>query len=98
MGMINLGLKHEECVLSRIGVSICNEGKIEFNGSGLLGNGSSIVVKKNARLCMGENFGITGNLNLHCNNKITIGKFFSCSWNVSIDESANYIKGIIDCM
>ena len=65
MGMIKLGLKHEECVLSRIGVSICNEGTIEVNGSGLLGNGSSIVVKKDARLCMGENFGITGNLNHH---------------------------------
>ena len=90
MGMIKLGLKHEECVLSRIGVSICNEGTIEFNGSGLLGNGSSIVVKKDARLCMGENFGITGNLNLHCNNKINIGKFFSCSWDVSIDDSDHH--------
>jgi len=89
-GMIKLGLKHEDCILSKVGIAIRNDGKIEFRGSGLLGNGSSIVVEREGYLELGHNFGITGNFNLHCREKILIGNFFSCSWDVCIDDSDHH--------
>lgn len=86
-GMIKLGIKNESTCTSVWGVSIVNDGTITLEGSGVLGNGSAIEVKKNANFFIGENFGITGNFTLHCHDSITIGKNFSCGWNVAIADT-----------
>lgn len=86
-GMIKLGIKHEATCISKQGVVLQNSGTIIFKGCGVIGNGTIFSIKKNATLSIGENFGITGNLKLHCHNSINIGNHFSCSWNVSISDT-----------
>lgn len=86
-GMIKLGIKHEFSCISAIGVHIENNGVIEFKGSGVMGNGCVISVKKNAILSFCENFGMTGDIKIHCHERICIGKNFSCSWNVLISDT-----------
>lgn len=86
-GMIKLGIKHEFSCISAIGIHIENNGIIEFKGSGIIGNGSVMSVKKNAILSFGKNFGMTGDIKIHCHDKIFIGNNFSCSWNVSITDT-----------
>lgn len=86
-GMIKLGIRHEDCCLSKKGICFNNKGKIIFEGSMILGNGSSISVKKNAVLKFGENSGMTGDINIHCQASIILGKNFSCSWGVSISDT-----------
>lgn len=89
-GMLKLGVKNENSILTQTGISISNFGKIIFKGSGVIGNGVSLTIGKNAILSVGKNFGITGNVTIHCFEKITIGNFFSCSWNVSIDDTDHH--------
>lgn len=86
-GMIKLGIKHEFSCISAIGINIENNGIIEFKGSGVIGNGCVLSVKKNAILSFGKNFGVTGDVKIHCHEKIFIGKNFSCSWNVLISDT-----------
>lgn len=86
-GMIKLGIKHEISCISSIGILIENNGIIKFQGSGIIGNGCVISVKKNAVLSFGENFGMTGDIKIHCHEKIFIGRNFSCSWNVVISDT-----------
>lgn len=86
-GMIKLGIKHEFSCISETGIYIYNGGIIEFKGSGIIGNGCVISVKKNAILSLGKNFGITGDIKIHCHEKILIGNNFSCSCNVLISDT-----------
>ncbi|WP_368335885.1 hypothetical protein [Phocaeicola dorei] len=86
-GMIKLGIKHESCCLSKNGIILDNSGIIIFKGSGVVGNGSVFVIKENAILEIGKNFGITGDFKIHCYNHITIGDYFSCAWNVSLSDT-----------
>lgn len=86
-GMIKLGIKHENSCVSRMGISILNDGICSFAGSGIMGNGTTIEVRKGANLSFGKNFGMTGNISIHCQEQIKIGKNFSCSWNVSIADT-----------
>ena len=85
--MIKLGIKHEISCISSIGILIENNGIIKFQGSGIMGNGCVIYVKKNAVLSFGKNFGMTGNIKIHCHEKIFIGRNFSCSRNVVISDT-----------
>ena len=39
---------------------------------------------------MGKNFGITGDVSIHCYENINIGDFFSSSWNVAIDDTDHH--------
>lgn len=89
-GMLKLGVKNENSILTKTGISISNNGKIIFRGSGVIGNGSSITVSNGGVLSLGENFGITGDVSFHCSESISIGRFFSCSWDVSIDDSDHH--------
>lgn len=89
-GMIKLGIKHEPSCMSLQGIHIINNGTIIFNGSGIIGNGSSLVVNRNSILEFGKNFGITGNLSVHCSSRIIIGDNLSCSWNVSISDTDHH--------
>ena len=86
-GMIKLGFKHEDCCLSPVGIHIHNDGSLIFHGSGVIGNCSSISIKKNAELSFGKNFGITGELHIHCHESITVGDNFSCAWGVRIFDT-----------
>lgn len=86
-GMIKLGIKHEISCISSIGILIENNGIIKFQGSGIMGNGCVISVKKDAVLSFGKNFGMTGDIKIHCHEKIFIGRNFSCSWNVVISDT-----------
>lgn len=43
MGMIKLGIKHESCCISSQGIHIKNEGRIIFEGSGVIGNGDKTI-------------------------------------------------------
>lgn len=86
-GMIKLGLRHEDCCLSKKGVCFNNRGTVIFDGSMILGNGSSISVKENAVLEFGENSGMTGDISIHCQTSIILGKNLSCSWGVSISDT-----------
>lgn len=89
-GMIKLGIKHEPSCISFQGIHIINNGTIVFKGSGILGNGSSLIVNRNSILQFGKNFGITGYLSIHCTSRIIIGDNFSCSWNVSISDTDHH--------
>lgn len=89
-GMLKLGVKNENSVLTRTGICISNSGKLIFKGSGVIGNGCSLTIGKDGILQMGKNFGITGNVSIHCHESINIGDFFSCSWNVSIDDTDHH--------
>lgn len=89
-GMLKLGIKNETSILDRTGICISNSGTLVIKGAGVIGNGSSIIIGKGGLLSIGKNFGITGDVSIHCFNKISIGKFFSCSWNVSIDDTDHH--------
>lgn len=89
-GMLKLGVKNENSILTKTGICISNLGKVIFKGSGVIGNGCSLTIGKDAILQMGRNFGITGDVSIHCYENINIGDFFSCSWNVSIDDTDHH--------
>lgn len=89
-GMLKLGIKNENSILSKTGICISNNGKLVLKGSGVIGNGSSITIGKNGVLTMGKNFGITGDVSIHCFESVEIGSFFSCSWKVSIDDTDHH--------
>lgn len=89
-GMLKFGVKNENSILSKTGICISNNGKLVLKGSGVIGNGSSITIGKNGVLTMGKNFGITGDVSIHCFESVEIGSFFSCSWNVSIDDTDHH--------
>lgn len=89
-GMLKLGVKNENSILTKTGICISNSGKIIFKGSGVMGNGCSLTIGKNATLQIGKNFGITGDVSIHCYDSVNIGDFFSCSWNVSIDDTDHH--------
>lgn len=89
-GMLKFGIKNESSVLTVTGISISNLGKFVLKGSGVIGNGVSITIGKKGVLTMEKNFGITGDDSIHCFENIKIGKFFSCSWNVSIDDTDHH--------
>ena len=89
-GMLKLGVKNENSVLTKTGICISNSGKLIFKGSGVIGNGCSLTIGKDGILQMGKNFGITGDVSIHCHESINIGDFFSCSWNVSIDDTDHH--------
>ena len=89
-GMLKLGVKNENSIITKTGICISNAGKIVFKGSGVIGNGCSLTVGKDGILLMGENFGITGNVSIHCFENVIIGAFFSCSWNVTIDDTDHH--------
>lgn len=89
-GMVKIGIKHETCCISRIGVIIKNEGKIIIKSSGIIGNGSCIETFPNGAIYLGRNFGITGNFTIHCSSSIVIGDNFSCSWNVNISDTDHH--------
>lgn len=85
--MIKLGHRHEAACLSLSGITLRCDGEIVFRGSGILGNGSAICVKRGARLEFGRNFGMTGETKIHCHEAIKIGDNFSCSWQVEISDT-----------
>ncbi len=89
-GMLKFGVRNENSILSKTGLCIHNDGVFVLKGSGVIGNGSSITIGKDCVLTMGRNFGITGDVAIHCYDKITIGDFFSCSWDVSIDDTDHH--------
>lgn len=89
-GMLKLGVKNEESILTKTGVVISNFGTLIFKGAGVLGNGCSLIIGNQGRLSIGKNFGITGNVSVHCYDSIEIGAFFSCSWNVTIDDTDHH--------
>lgn len=89
-GMIKLGINHEPCCILKQGIHLKNNGVIIFSGSGIIGNGSSITVERNAYFQIGTNFGITGNFTMHCGDTIKIGNNFSCSWDVSISDTDHH--------
>lgn len=89
-GMLKLGVKNENSILSQTGICLSNFGKIIFKGSGVIGNGCSLTIGKQGILSIGKNFGITGDVSIHCYDNINIGDLFSCSWNVSIDDSDHH--------
>lgn len=89
-GMLKLGVKHENSILTKTGICISNAGKIVFKGAGVIGNGCSLTVGKHGILLMGENFGITGDVSIHCFDNVNIGDLFSCSWDVSIDDTDHH--------
>lgn len=89
-GMLKLGVKNEESILTKTGVAISNFGTLIFKGAGVLGNGCSLIIGNQGRLSIGKNFGITGDVSIHCYDSIDIGAFFSCSWNVTIDDTDHH--------
>lgn len=89
-GMLKLGVKNEESILTKTGVVISNFGTLIFKGAGVLGNGCSLIIGNQGRLSIGKNFGITGDVSIHCYDSIEIGAFFSCSWNVTIDDTDHH--------
>lgn len=89
-GMLKLGVRNEDSILTKTGVVISNFGTLIFKGAGVLGNGCSLIIGNQGRLSIGKNFGITGNVSIHCYDSIEIGAFFSCSWNVTIDDTDHH--------
>lgn len=89
-GMLKFGVRNENSILTETGISISNQGKFVLKGSGVIGNGTSITIGKNGVLTIGKNFGITGDVSIHCFENVDIGSFFSCSWNVSIDDTDHH--------
>ncbi len=89
-GMLKFGVKNENSILTQTGISISNQGKFIIKGAGVIGNGTSITIDKSGVLSIGKNFGITGDVSIHCFEKVEIGSFFSCSWNVSIDDTDHH--------
>lgn len=89
-GMLKFGIKNENSILSKTGVCISNNGKLILKGSGVIGNGSSITIGHGGIMSIGKNFGITGDVAIHCYDNIKIGEYFSCSWDVSIDDTDHH--------
>lgn len=89
-GMLKLGVRNEDSILTKTGVVISNFGTLIFKGAGVLGNGCSLIIGNQGRLSIGKNFGITGDVSIHCYDSIEIGAFFSCSWNVTIDDTDHH--------
>jgi len=84
--MIKLGKQSEKTCTTK-GFWLYNQGTIVFNGPTLMGNGCRVEIKKGARLEIGENTGITGETTINCYESISLGRFFSCAWNVQISDT-----------
>ena len=55
-GMLKLGVKNENSILTKTGICISNNGKIIFKGAGVIGNGCSLTIGNHGILSMGKNF------------------------------------------
>jgi acetyltransferase-like isoleucine patch superfamily enzyme len=85
-GMIKLGKQSEKTCTTK-GFWLYNQGTIIFNGPTLMGNGCRLEIKKGAKLEIGENTGMTGETSINCYESISLGRFFSCAWNVQISDT-----------
>ena len=86
-GMLRLGLLTSGLCGNTNGLFLDIMGTLIFKGPGYMGNNSAIEIGKEGTLIFGPNFGITGALKIVSKESITIGKNFSCSWEVSIFDT-----------
>lgn len=82
-------------------VSICNpkdsnvldiHGKLIFNGTAHIGNGTKIHVSKGAELVLGDNFAVSASSQINCYKKIVFGKDIQFSWDcLTMDSDTHNI-------
>lgn len=77
-------------------VSICNpkdlnvldiHGKLIFNGTAHIGNGTKIYVANEAELVLGDNFAVSASSQINCYKKIVFGKDIQFSWDCLVMDS-----------
>jgi len=67
-----------------------NSGTVQFLGNCHIGNGTTISVKKDAHLTLGNNLFIGGNDLISCDTAITIGSDCALAWNVTIMDDDSH--------
>lgn len=88
-GMIKLGVNYAKNIFVSTGIQIDlrSSGSLIFRGSGIMGNGSNIIIRRNGTIDLGHNFRISGNFSCCAHESIVIGDNLSCSWGVSIYDT-----------
>ena len=92
--MIHIGFHEVDVCNSSDSTIMRVHGDLVINGRFHIGRGSKIVIKKQAQLIIGDNFGISASSSINCYNKIIIGKDVLLAWDVLVmDTDAHPIFG-----
>ena len=68
------------------------KGKLVFQGTAHIGNGTKIHVAKDAELVLGDNFAVSASSQINCYRKIVFGKDIQFSWDcLTMDSDTHNI-------
>lgn len=68
-------------------LNVANKGKLIFNGTAHIGQGSKIYVAEDAQLIIGDNFAISASSQINCYKKIVFGRDIQFSWDCLVMDS-----------
>lgn len=85
--MIKIGIHLSELVGRNEKTVVTNCGTIKFKGRVIIGNGSKLLVSKNAHLEIGHKFNVTGKMQICCEHNILIQDDCMFSWNVTMIDT-----------
>lgn len=89
--MISIGIPGNEMFDYNTPCIWCNQGGVvEFDGSFGTNPGASFVIRKDARLVLGEHSSFGQNLRILCSNQISIGSELLGSWDVTIMDTDSH--------
>lgn len=86
IGFESIGIFDVKCSKSILEI----KGNIIFNGKARIGQGCKISVAKNGKLIFGDQFMITAETAIVCNNNIVFGKNCLLSWDILIMDSDHH--------
>lgn len=79
-GMIRIGFHNVPICNPKDSTILDINGKLVFQGTAHIGNGTKIHVENNALLILGDNFAVSASSQINCYKKIVFGKDIQFSW------------------
>lgn len=86
-GMVHIGFHRVPICDPKDKTIVIIDGTLELKGSFHIGNGTKIRVTRNAKLTVGNNFGISASSAINCYNRMTIGDDVLFSWDCLFMDS-----------
>lgn len=92
LGMIRIGFHNVPICDPNDKTILDIKGKLVFQGTAHIGNGTKIHVAKDAELVLGDNFAVSASSQINCYRKIVFGKDIQFSWDcLTMDSDTHNI-------
>lgn len=92
LGMIRIGFHNVPICDPNDKTILDIKGKLVFQGTAHIGNGTKIHVAKDAKLVLGDNFAVSASSQINCYRKIVFGKDIQFSWDcLTMDSDTHNI-------